>query len=84
MGSEMCIRDSSDPAQVVQQMLTYIEAHLTKGGKLNQITRHMLGLFAGKPGARAWRRFLSEHATQPGAGPDTVLAALKNVTKAVA
>lgn len=74
----------SDPAQVVQQMLPYIEAHLTKGGKLNQITRHMLGLFAGKPGARAWRRFLSEHATQPGAGPDTVLAALKNVTKAVA
>jgi len=74
----------SDPVQVVQDMLPYIEAHLTKGGKLNQVTRHMLGLFAGKTGARAWRRYLSEHATKPGAGPDTVLAALENVTQAAA
>lgn len=74
----------SDPVQVVQHMLPYIEWHLTKGGKLNQVTRHMLGLFAGKPGARAWRRYLSEHATKPGAGPETVLAALENVTQAAA
>lgn len=74
----------SDPVQVVQQMLPYIEEHLTQGGKLNQVTRHMLGLFAGKPGARAWRRYLSEHATKPGAGPDTVLAALQHVTQAAA
>ncbi|SMP35295.1 tRNA dihydrouridine(20/20a) synthase DusA [Shimia sagamensis] len=72
----------TDPIHVVHQMLPYIETHLTQGGKLNQITRHMLGLFAGKPGARAWRRYLSEHATTRGAGPDTVLAALQNVTQA--
>ena len=51
---------SADPVTVVQQMLPYIEAHLSSGGKLNQVTRHMLGLFAGQPGARAWRRILSE------------------------
>jgi tRNA-dihydrouridine synthase A len=76
--------DDSDPVLVVHQMLPYIEAHLTQGGKLNQVSRHMLGLFAGKPGARAWRRYLSEHATKPGAGPDTVLAALQHVTQAAA
>lgn len=76
--------DDADPVQVVHQMLPYIEDHLAKGGKLNQVTRHMLGLFAGKPGARAWRRYLSEHATKPGAGPETVLAALQHVTQAAA
>ncbi len=76
--------EDSDPVQVVHLMLPYIEAHLRQGGKLNQITRHMLGLFAGKPGARAWRRYLSEHATKPRAGPETVLAALQQVTLAAA
>lgn len=61
-------------------MLPYIEAHLSAGGRLNQITRHMLGLFAGRPGARAWRRTLSEGAVRPGAGPELVLAALAHVT----
>lgn len=64
------------PEQVVQEMLPYIENHLAGGGKLHQITRHMLGLFAGRPGARLWRRYLSENAHQNGAGTDVVLAAL--------
>lgn len=74
----------SDPVEVVHQMLPYIEAHLVQGGKLNQVTRHMLGLFAGKPGARNWRRYLSENATKPGAGPETVLTAVQHVTQAAA
>jgi tRNA-dihydrouridine synthase A len=74
----------SDPVEVVHQMLPYIEAHLVQGGKLNQVTRHMLGLFAGKPGARNWRRYLSENATKPGAGPETVLTAVQLVTQAAA
>ncbi|MBO9405870.1 tRNA dihydrouridine(20/20a) synthase DusA [Shimia sp. R9_1] len=74
----------SDPVAVVQQMLPYIEAHLSQGGKLHQLTRHMLGLFAGRPGARAWRRYLSENATAKTAGPDTVLAALSHVTQSAA
>lgn len=61
--------------EVVDQMLPYIEKHLQNGGRLNQITKHMLGLFAGMPGARAWRRYLSENAHQKGAGADVVEAA---------
>lgn len=60
----------------VAAMLPYIEAHLSAGGRLHQVTRHMLGLFAGRPGARAWRRALSDGATRPGAGPELVEAAL--------
>mmetsp|Transcript_29497 Transcript_29497/g.57878 ORF Transcript_29497/g.57878 Transcript_29497/m.57878 type:complete len:341 (+) Transcript_29497:251-1273(+) len=72
-------KDSTAEA-AVHAMLPYIEAHLRAGGRLHQITRHMLGLFAGRPGARAWRRILSEGATKPGAGPELVQAALAQVT----
>jgi tRNA-dihydrouridine synthase A len=71
-----------DAPTVVANMLPYIEAHLMSGGRLHQITRHMLGLFAGRPGARHWRRVLSEGANKPGAGPELVLAALDHVTNA--
>jgi len=67
---------ATDPVDVVRQMLPYIEAHLTAGGKLGQVTRHMLGLFAGKSGARQWRRILSENAHKPGVGPELVEEAL--------
>jgi tRNA-dihydrouridine synthase A len=50
----------SDPTEVVRQMRPYVAAHIESGGKLNQISRHMLGLFTGRPGARMWRRTLSE------------------------
>ncbi|KUJ80674.1 tRNA-dihydrouridine synthase A [Ruegeria marisrubri] len=66
----------TDPVEVVHQMLPYIERHLAGGGRLHQITRHMLGLFAGRPGARGWRRALSEGAVRKGAGPELVLEAL--------
>jgi len=65
---------------VVLDMIPYIEAHLAGGGRLNQITRHMLGLFTGRPGARAWRRILSENAHLPGVGPEVVLTALAAVS----
>jgi len=67
--------DTSAEAAVAA-MLPYIETHLAGGGRLHQITRHMLGLFAGRPGARGWRRTLSEGATKPAAGPELVEAAL--------
>lgn len=66
---------------VVRDMLPYIEAHLTGGGRLHQVTRHMLGLFAGRPGARAWRRELSQGAHRDGAGPDLVVRALTLVER---
>lgn len=71
-------------AGVVHEMLPYIEAHLDAGGKLAQVTRHMLGLFAGQPGARGWRRILSEGAHKPEAGRALVLQALESVELAQA
>ncbi len=65
------------PEAIVHAMLPYIEAHLEAGGKLAQVTRHMLGLFAGRPGARIWRRVLSEGAHRDGAGTALVLEALE-------
>ncbi|MEO1154016.1 MAG: tRNA-dihydrouridine synthase, partial [Pseudomonadota bacterium] len=80
-GDPPCNRDAHD---VVEDMLLYIAAHLAEGGRLHSVTRHMLGLFAGRPGARAWRRTLSEGATRPGAGLDLVRAALAAVPRQVA
>ena len=57
-------------------MRPYIAAHLASGGRLHQITRHMLGAFHGQPGARGWRRVLSEQANRPGAGMAVLDAAL--------
>jgi tRNA-dihydrouridine synthase A len=68
-----------DPRQVAQDMLPYIERHVTAGGNLSQITSHMISLFAGQPGARQWRRVLSEGAHRTGAGPDLVLQALQHL-----
>ncbi len=69
----------TSPEEVVLAMLPYIEAHLATGGKLASVTRHMLGLFAGRPGARIWRRVLSEGAHKDGAGPSLVRDALEQV-----
>jgi tRNA-dihydrouridine synthase A len=51
------------------------------GAPLKAITRHMLGLFQGLPGARRWRRMLSEEAHKPGAGPELVLRAASVVPR---
>jgi tRNA-dihydrouridine synthase A len=67
------------PFEVAQGMMPYIARHLEAGGRLHQITRHMLGLFTGRPGARSWRRVLSEGASRPGAGIALVEAALAEV-----
>jgi tRNA-dihydrouridine synthase A len=66
-------------AGVVRQMLPYIESTLADGVPLNRVTRHMLGLFQGRPRARAWRRHLSQHAHLPGAGTEVVEQALSLV-----
>lgn len=64
---------------VIDAMRTYIAAHIAEGGKLHQITRHMLGLFAGQPGARTWRRVLSEKANRPEAGVSLLDEALEQM-----
>ncbi|AMY69489.1 tRNA dihydrouridine(20/20a) synthase DusA [Frigidibacter albus] len=67
----------ADPYAVLDAMRPYIDRHLAAGGKLHQITRHMLGLFHGRPGARGWRRVLSERVSTPGAGLEVLDAALE-------
>ncbi len=69
---------------VVEAMLPYIERRMGQGAPLGAMTRHMLGLFQGLPGARAWRRHLSENAHKSGAGPEVVLSALAKVRRAPA
>ena len=63
-------------SDAVLGMRSYVEAHVRAGGRLAPITRHMLGLFSGQPGARAWRRHLSQHAHRPGSGWPVVADAL--------
>jgi tRNA-dihydrouridine synthase A len=69
-------RKEADRALIVERMLPYIERELSAGTELKHISRHMLGLYQGVPGARAWRRHLSEHAHRAGAGPGIILDAL--------
>lgn len=68
--------------QAVERMLPYIEAELAAGTRLQQIARHLLGLFAGQPGARAWRRHLSEHAHRADAGTKVLYDALSKLPQA--
>ena len=71
-----------DRREIVERMIPYIEKELKAGARLNRITRHMLGLFSGQAGARAWRRTISENAHAAGAGPDVLFAALDAIPDA--
>ncbi len=65
--------------KIIDEMLPYIQNHLDSGGRLNQITRHMLGLFSGQSGAKIWKRTLSDEAHKKDAGVEIVQNALRNV-----
>ncbi|MFV0360436.1 tRNA-dihydrouridine synthase, partial [Tropicimonas sp.] len=85
LGADRAIFDRETPAKTAfdaaEEMRPYIARHLEGGGRLHSVTRHMLGLFAGQPGARNWRRILSEGAAQTAAGLevlDAALAAMRN------
>jgi len=65
--------------QVIRAFLPYVENQLQQGTPLHCMTRHVLGLFQGIPGARAWRRYLSEHAHRRGAGVEVLEAALRQI-----
>ena len=64
---------------IVQAYLPYIEKQLSKGVYLGRMTRHMLGLFHAQPGAKRWRRYLSEQGAKKNAGIEVIHAALKLV-----
>nr|WP_281397152.1 tRNA dihydrouridine(20/20a) synthase DusA [Kaustia mangrovi] len=65
--------------EIVERFLPYVEAELACGVPLKAMTRHILGLFHGVPGARGWRRHLSENAHRPGAGVEVIRDALRAV-----
>jgi tRNA-dihydrouridine synthase A len=69
---------------VMAAFLDYVEARLAEGVRLPAMTRHVLGLYLGRPGARSWRRQLSEGACAPGAGPEVIRAAMQAVGRSTA
>lgn len=73
------VANKVDAFEVVHQIQPYIERHLRAGGKLNAITRHMLGLFNGRVGARMWRQVLSERGKLGGC--EVVMEALNYVSQ---
>jgi tRNA-dihydrouridine synthase A len=68
--------------EALAQLLPYVERHLAAGGRLNNIVRHILGLYHGEPGARAFRRHLSEQAVKAGAGADVLGEAMAMMEQA--
>ena len=69
-----------EPFEAVERYRPYMAAQLAAGVHLPAMTRHMLGLFHGRPGARAWRRILTVEGCKPGAGLEVLDAALAAVT----
>lgn len=72
----------ADAFEAVAAFEPYVAAHLSHGGRLHDITRHMLGLFTGRPGARAFRRRLAIDGVKAEAGLDVLRAAVDEVRKA--
>ena len=70
-------RPAPDREAVARALVPYAAAQAARGVPVKSITRHILGLFNGLPGARQWRRHLSEAAHRPGAGPEVILEALE-------
>jgi tRNA-dihydrouridine synthase A len=68
-------------AEVVERLISYVERELAEGTPLKAMTRHIFGLFNGLPGARAWRRHLSEAAHRADAGSEVIIAALAKIDR---
>ena len=72
-------RDIPSRREVVELMMPYIEEQMRQGAYLSHITRHMLGLYQGQPGARKFRRYISENAHKKDAGIETLQAAVDEI-----
>ena len=73
-----------EPWQIVDKMIAYAQDCAEQGVRLHAITRHMHGVMAGRDGARAWRRFLSEVAARPEARPEVLNSALPIIKSGLA
>lgn len=65
--------------EILEKFMQYVQQNLDAGASLAHITRHILGLFFGQPGARAYRRYISEHVYKEGAGVEVIQAAMQEV-----
>lgn len=65
--------------EIMAEFMNYCEAELSKGTRLNQMTRHILGLYQGLPGARRFRRVISENAHKSGAGTEVLTEAVAQI-----
>ena len=74
-----CDEPPVDPVAAAERMVPYAEAHCAAGGRVASVTRHMLGLFHGRPGARQWRRILTVEGARPRAGAEVIARALAAV-----
>uniref|UniRef100_UPI003341D1EB tRNA dihydrouridine(20/20a) synthase DusA n=1 Tax=Bosea sp. (in: a-proteobacteria) TaxID=1871050 RepID=UPI003341D1EB len=70
-----------DAFAMLEALEPHIAAHLERGGRLHAFTRHLVGLFPGRPGARLFRRHLAEHCVQPGAALADLRAAIAHVSR---
>ena len=78
-GVDRLLGDRSEPPTpeaAAERMIPYAEKHCAAGGRVANVTRHMIGLFQGRPGARRWRQILTEDGTRPGAGAEVIRRAL--------
>jgi tRNA-dihydrouridine synthase A len=66
----------ASPREAAEALIPYLERELARGTRLHAVTRHVLGLFRGVPGARAFRRHLATEGVKPGADAHTFRAAL--------
>ena len=71
-------------AEAVERMMPYLERWSTGPHRLHRVTRHLLNLYRGQPGARRWKQILTTESTRPGAGIEVVRRALEAVTPCTA
>lgn len=79
-GVDQALFGSDEPmvarGDVLARLVPYVQEHLARGGRLNSVTRHILGLYHGQPRARLFRRHLSEHGVGEGPGLDVLIEAM--------
>ncbi|WP_421849641.1 tRNA dihydrouridine(20/20a) synthase DusA [Oricola sp.] len=68
-----------DYQRIMEAMAAYADRHVTAGGRVQHVTRHMIGLFQGMPGARRYRQILTVETAKPDCGPDVLFAAMQAV-----
>ncbi|EAZ91279.1 tRNA dihydrouridine(20/20a) synthase DusA [Crocosphaera chwakensis] len=67
--------------EIIEKMLPYIDDWVSRGHKLHKISRHLLAIFSGIPGTKAWKRHISENAHLPDADSKVIVEALKKVSR---